>query len=192
MLWKKLEKTAEIIVLATAFLLANKGVWLCLFDLNDPISFCSYGNAGSELPMLFFASCLAIGVLWYRGILRKLASTEWKNYKVLIFFILYAILSVSWTVHLTGTIYHILILIFSTILAVFIGTYFPLNRWSAILLWFSGITVILSFTLLIFFPNAAIMVEPHLGSWRGIYWHKNFTGSFMALANIVFLNLVIS
>jgi O-antigen ligase len=31
------------------------------------------------------------------------------------------------------------------------------------------------------------MGPPHEGSWRGIYWHKNFTGSLMALWNAVFL-----
>src|SRR5688572_22174207 len=101
---KKLEKTAEIIVVAMAFLLTNKGVWLCLIDVNDPISFCNYGNAGSELPLLFFACCLAMGILWRRGLLKNLVFKEWKKHKALVFFITYAAISVIWTVHLTGTI----------------------------------------------------------------------------------------
>jgi O-antigen ligase len=31
------------------------------------------------------------------------------------------------------------------------------------------------------------MADPHAGSWRGIFWHKNFTGSLMAFGTMIFL-----
>jgi exopolysaccharide production protein ExoQ len=192
MISKKLENSLGILVLILAILLTNNGVWLCLLDINDPVSFCRHLSAGSEVQLLLFAGVLATGILLYKGMSGSSLFNEWKSHKVVVFFILYAIFSVLWTANLTGTVYHILILVFTTLLAFFLGKYFPANQWEAILLWFSIIIVSASFVLLIFFPRAAIMDFPHLGSWRGVFWHKNFTGSFMAFTGMIFLNLVIS
>lgn len=190
--WKRLEIPMKILILTMAILLTNNGVWLCLSDLNNPLSFCRYLYAGAELQLLLLACCLATGILLYKRTPGSHLLSEWKSHKAIIFFILYAICSVIWTVNPTATVYHILILIFSTVLAIFLGNCFSLNQWAVILQWFAAIIVIASFALLIFFPHAAIMAEPHFGSWRGIFWHKNFTGSFMALASMLSLNLVLS
>ncbi len=182
--WKKLETTLAVLTVALTFALTNKGVWLCLSDINDPLSFCSYGHTGSELPLLFLAVIFAALILYRKKMMGVFLETP----PALVLFILFAFISAAWSVYAASTIYHILVLAISTALAIFIGAYFSPKQWRVLLFWFSAVTVIASVILLVFFPNAAIMAKPHLGSWRGIYWHKNFTGSYMALANIIFLN----
>ena len=166
--------------------LTNRGVWLCLRNLSDPLSFCSQNNAGEELILYLFASGPAIWliVLSQR---RKIFVTSWKGNIVVLVFICLAVLSILWSVQRISTFYHILILLFSTILAASLGVYFSSDRWLTLLAGAGAIIVITRLILWISFPQAIIMGPPHAGSWRGIYWHKNFTGSLMALWNAVFL-----
>jgi exopolysaccharide production protein ExoQ len=183
---KKIEKIVETLILISVFILPNLGIWLCLSDINNPLSFCSYIRPGSELTSFLFVTGAGIWLLYRKQLFKRMAEI-WKNNVLLIIFLLFSAISLFWSVDKTGTLYHLSIMAFTTILAVFIGTTYTSSRWFSYVFWFCGIIVVSSFELLLVFPNAAIMAEPHLGSWRGIFWHKNFTGSLMAMGNMIFL-----
>lgn len=182
----KFEKFFELFVFVFVILLTNRGTWLCLTDFNNPLSFCGYHNIGIELSLYLIISILAIWLIAQRGLLITFFN-KWKKNKLVLAFIGLAILSITWSIFPTGTLYHIFILLFTTLLASSIGSSYSSERFLTVLLWYAGLMVIASFGLLLLFPNAAIMADPHMGSWRGIYWHKNFTGSLMAFANTIFL-----
>ena len=184
--WKKFIKPAEIAVVILTILLSNRSIWLCLTDLNDPLSFCGYSNPGVDLLLYLFASLLAVWLLINTDRFERYKA-KWRINFFILGFVLLCLLSLAWTVHLIGTIYHVLILIFTTFLASFLGVYFTSRKFLTILFWFASVTVLASWLLLLFFPNAAIMGDPHAGSWRGVFWHKNFTGSLMAFGTIIFL-----
>jgi len=180
------EKSVDFILITFAILLTNRSLWLCLTDVNDPLSFCSYQNVSVELLLYFFLSIVAMWMLVKKGLI-KIIIEKWKVNKITLFFIGFAIISLSWTIYPTGTLYHVLILLFTSLIAAYIGTIYSPKSFLVVLFLYAGITAIASFELLIIFPQAAIMGNPHIGSWRGIYWHKNFTGSLMAFANMITL-----
>lgn len=183
---KELEKISEIFIFVFAILLTNRGIWLCLTDFNNPLSFCSYHNAGIELLLYLLISILALWHLSRKGEL-KIFTNAWKANKLVLFFMGLALISISWSIFPLATLYHLFILLFTTILGAYIGSIFTPKSLLRYFFWWAGVVVTASYVLLVFFPNAAIMGEPHLGSWRGIFWHKNFTGSLMAFANLIFL-----
>ena len=183
---KAIERTHGILVMILTVLITNRGVWLCLTDLNDPLSFCSQNNPGEALILYFLASCLAIWLI-VQSQTGKIFVSKWRGNFLVLVFMCVAVLSMLWSVHRISTLYHILILLFSTILAASLGTYFSPDRWLVLLAGTGAVIVIASLILWIFYPRAVIMGPPHEGAWRGIYWHKNLTGSLMALWNAVFL-----
>lgn len=186
MLSKKLEKIVEFFVLISIFIIPNLGVWLCLNDVNNSLSFCTYKNPSYELSLYIIASGAGFWLLIRKRLFGIFIEKLKKNILIIIFCV-YSIFSFFWSVYPIATLYQIFVMLFTTFLAVFIATYYTNNRWFSYLFWFFGIIIIASFELLLVFPHAAIMGDPNLGSWRGIFWHKNLSGSLMALGNMIFL-----
>lgn len=183
---KAIDRALGISLLLLTILLANRGLWLCLTDVNDPESFCSYNYPGQELLFYFVGSCLATWLLIQNKMGRTFIS-QWMRNSILLLFIGLATISILWSVRPTTTLYYLLILLFSTILAAFFGAFFSSEQWLGLLAGTGAIIVVACVMLSLLFPQAVIMGPPHEGAWRGIYWHKNLTGSLMAFWNAVFL-----
>jgi exopolysaccharide production protein ExoQ len=183
---RRIPTLAGYTIIAIALLITNRSLWLCLKDYSDPLSFCAYRNIYIELALYILAS-LAAAWLMFRAELVSSFIQKWKKNGLVFLFVIFASLSLIWSILPAVTLYHVLILWFTSFVASYIGSTYSNQKILTFLFWFAAITVVASYVLLLFFPNAAIMAEPHLGSWRGVYWHKNFTGSLMAFANSIFL-----
>ncbi len=167
-------------------LVSNRGVWLCLRNLEDPLSFCRYDNLGLEFALNILACALALLLLGVTGgfeiVLGKL-----RRMPQLLAFVLLALFSSAWSVQQAGTILQIQPMIAVTFLALVLGTVLTARGFLNLLTAFSAVVVVSSWALLVAFPSAAIMGKPHEGCWRGIFWHKNLAGPVLALAGTVFL-----
>jgi O-antigen ligase len=186
MITKRFEKIVEAFVIVIIFLAPNMGVLLCHTDFSNPLSFCSYKNFSIEITLDVL---VVIGAIWIiaRNHLMSIFVKKWKNNLPLVLFCVLSALSIIWSVNRLMTVEHLLVLLLVNVLAAFLAVRYSLQKSADTLFAFFGIVVVASIALVIAFPNAAIMGEPHAGSWRGVFWHKNFTGSLMALANAIFL-----
>lgn len=180
------QAAAGYAIVAIVLLITNRSLWLCLTDYSDPLSFCAYQNINIELSLYLFTSLFTAWLMFRTGSVPGWLQ-KWKKNVLVLLFVIFASLSLLWTILPAATAYHVLLLWFTTFLASYIGVTYSNRNILAFLFWYAAITVTASYVLLLFFPSAAIMAEPHLGSWRGVYWHKNFTGSLMAFANSLFL-----
>jgi O-antigen ligase len=174
------------LVAVLAGLLANRGVWLCLKNVDNPISFCTYDYIGLEFA-LYALDCALAGWLLsvsggFEGLKKRLLATP-----LLPAFVMLAILSVAWSVRPASSVRAIQLLLFSAFLAAFFGAFLGVRGVLRALTAFSAAIVAGSWALLVAFPRAAVMGVPHEGCWRGVFWHKNFTGVLMGLAGTLFL-----
>ena len=114
--------------------------------------------------------------------------TAWKNNKLLILFLAYALVSLLWTVYLPATLYKLFWLFFSTIAGSYIAIRYKLRGTIDVLTWVGGIFAILSLLIVLFFPFVGVMQNQlFLGSWTRLFWHRNHTGNIFAFFNMIFL-----
>jgi exopolysaccharide production protein ExoQ len=72
---------------------------------------------------------------------------------------------------------------------IYFATYYTPRQQLTMLGWAYGTILLLSFGFVLALPQYGIMGGFHLGSWRGIYTHKNVLGAMMAISSITFLLL---
>jgi exopolysaccharide production protein ExoQ len=78
----------------------------------------------------------------------------------------------------------------STMFGFYIASRYSIRDQLKLLSWSFGTIIILSFLMAIVIPSYGTMAYGiHVGSWRGIYTHKNWLGRVMTLSGIVFLIL---
>lgn len=100
--------------------------------------------------------------------------------------LVWANLSVLWSEDPKRTAMHGVMLILSTLFAVYYAGRFTFQQQIRMLLIALGAVAILSLFAGVFFPNVAIMSDPGLaGCWRGIITHKNGLGKLMALTVVL-------
>jgi O-antigen ligase len=122
-----------------------------------------------------------------RGLLKNYVNA-WKKNWPLTLFIGIAFLSLIWSVSPGATLYRTLVLLFSTLLGAYIGIRYDTRDLLNILFWFGAVVVILCFAFALYFPGFGTMQgSPYFGAWNGIFWHKNYMGSILALLNCIFL-----
>lgn len=110
-----------------------------------------------------------------------------KNW-ILLGFILYATCSVFWSNFLVVSLYKIFVLIVCSMIAAYIGIAYPIKIVVRKLSWFIGIVVGQSYILAILIPTVGLHTQlPHIGAWRGLFFAKNYMGTFMAFGSTVFL-----
>ncbi len=104
-----------------------------------------------------------------------------------------AMASVYWTLGPELTPRRSVLLLGSTIFAVYVSARYSLREQLQFLAWAFGIIVVLSFVFAIAVPSYGLMTFQeegvHAGAWRGIMMHKNILGRMMCLSSIVFLLL---
>jgi len=103
-------------------------------------------------------------------------------------FVLIATLSLIWSILFKVSLYKVFVLLMSTILAIYIGELMNNQRFLDMLVWFFTVLCIVNLGSVWLFPQYSIMPEEfYHRAWKGIFWHRNYLGCFMALGIAVFL-----
>ncbi len=106
----------------------------------------------------------------------------------LVLFMGIAALSLLWTIDIGATLSRALILILASMFAAYLAARHSLQTILETFASFFAVLVILCFVIVITWPDAGMMnFYPYFGSWRGIFWHRNYLGSTMALGTLIFL-----
>lgn len=117
----------------------------------------------------------------------KVFARAWLQNYWLVLFLFFSLASLLWTVYLPATLYEISLLFFSS----FAAAYFAIRyRLSGSINHITGLAAfcVLTSLYIVFFTNGGIMQnEPFVGSWNGMFWHRNHTGSLMAFFSMIFL-----
>lgn len=138
-------------------------------------------ESGIEVVLLAFA----MWMLWRAGLLGAYRSLWLRSWPWLCFAAL-AIASLIWTVDRPATLLRVLILACCSLLAGYLAVRYTMGDLVAISARYCVALVVLCLLIALIWPAAGIMnVPPYVGSWRGLFWHRNYLGSTMALAAIV-------
>jgi O-antigen ligase len=165
-----------------------------LVNVNSFIRFRQFSEvenfSTNELDYILFALigvALMSYLLWKRGLFPSFLAA-WKNNKLLTAFLGYALISAAWTIYLPATLNKLFFLLFSTLISSYIAIRYGRRGVIDVLTWIGGICSVLSIVIVLFFPFIGIMQnEPFVGSWTGMFWHRNHTGNLFAFFNMVFL-----
>jgi exopolysaccharide production protein ExoQ len=136
--------------------------------------------ASSVLIILMIVLLLAAGSLKDFG--RMWLQTPW-----VLFFLAFAVLSIIWTVYLPATLYELNLLIFSTFLAAYIAIRRGVSGSINLLTGVAMFCIVASFYVVFFTQGGVMKNRPFIGSWNGMFWHRNHTGSLMAFFSMIFL-----
>lgn len=113
---------------------------------------------------------------------------SWKKNLPLILFLLFALSSLLWTIYPPATTYKLFFLFFSTLAGSYLAVRYKTSGMLDVLAWAGGILAVLSLLIVLFLPFVGVMQNrPFIGSWTGIFWHRNHTGNLFAFFNMVFL-----
>ena len=130
---------------------------------------------------------LIVFLLWRNSLLETYI-TAWKQNKLLIAFLVYASLSLLWTVYVPATSYKLIFLFFSTIAGSYLAVRYGISGVLNLLTSVGAVFAALSILIVVFFPLVGVMQnEIFFGSWTGMFWHRNHTGNIFAYFSILFL-----
>ena len=178
-------KTIEVIAIFFIFVLVNINSFALFRQFPEVDNY-----SANELGYIFAAIItviLIIFLLWRHHFLATYLAA-WKDNKLLILFLAYALISVLWTVYLPATLYKLFWLFFSTIVGSYIAIRYKLRGTIDVLTWVGGIFSILSILIILYFPFVGVMQnEVFFGSWNGLFWHRNHAGNIFAFFNMSFL-----
>jgi exopolysaccharide production protein ExoQ len=133
--------------------------------------------------------CVIVLLAWlvkHTGLHQELGAC-WRRNQWLVVFLLVSTASLLWSVYWQATVYELVLLWTSTLGASYFAVRFRLAGILSILTWFAGICTLVSLFIVFFTPNGIMLGSGHFGSWRGLFWHRNHTGSLMAFFNVIFL-----
>lgn len=178
-------RVAEGIVVFLAFALVN---------VNSLIRFRQFPEvdnySDNEGNYIFVALLVILTIIFLlvKNRLLEMYLAAWKQNKLLIAFLVYAAISLLWTVYIPATFYKLIFLFFATIAGSYLAVRYNLSGVINILTWVGGVFAVLSILIVVFFPIIGVMQnEIFFGSWTGIFWHRNHTGNIFAYFSIVFL-----
>lgn len=97
-----------------------------------------------------------------------------------------ATISFLWSELPLITIYRSISLIGTTIFGIYLANRYTLKQQIILLSHTFMLIILISFIFAIIWPKYGIMAGVHLGSWRGIYTHKNKCGSISTLSIFLF------
>jgi len=165
-----------------------------LVNINSLVRFRQFPEVDNysdhEGDYIFVAILTVILILFLLWKIRLLASylMAWKNNKLVMAFLAYALLSILWTVYFPATVYKLVFLFFSSIAGSYFAVRYKLRGVLNLLTWVGAIASILSILIIVYVPFVGVMQKPpFVGSWTGIFWHRNHAGNIFAFFNMVFL-----
>jgi exopolysaccharide production protein ExoQ len=134
----------------------------------------------------------AVLLLWGIGRLHSFFSI-WKKAWPLLFFSAVALVSLSWSVDPMASSFRLLILMGSSVFAGYMAVRYSLREVVVICAWYFVVMAVLSVLIALSVPGMGTMeVPPYNGAWNGIFWHRNYLGSMMALGSVVLLAAAVS
>jgi exopolysaccharide production protein ExoQ len=123
-------------------------------------------------------------------LLVKRKSLEWATRdKFLLLLVVLAVVSISWSEDPTITLKRVLALLGTVVVGMYLASNYSFKNLIKLLAWSLGLAAVLSIGVALLAPTYGIMSDSSVGSWQGIYTHKNILGRTMALAAISFLLL---
>ncbi len=183
----RLKSFAEKAFVVLTLFLSTAALIPVLLDTEE-----SSGQPVDPLTPILFTSIYAVTLLLVvarRKIFVRVATKE-----IFIWLLVgLAMASVYWTFGPELTPRRSVLLLGSTIFAVYVSARYSLREQLQLLAWTFGIIIVLSFVFAIAVPSYGLMTFQeggvHAGAWRGIMMHKNILGRMMCLSSIVFLLL---
>ena len=181
----KINRVIEIIVLVSIYILTNLRSFILWKLFPDTYQFS--GLAWREVMIWVLLILLVLYILHKKGQLVNYVLT-WGKRPIVIIFVLYALISIFWSVNWTGTLFRGLVLLFTTGVTVYLYQRYSLGELMQSLFWLGVFFSFISFYLAIVYPVIGTDINPpYNGAWRGIFWHKNHLGNIMPLFNLIFL-----
>lgn len=182
---KTLPSSLDGVIVLAAFVLANLRATMFVYLYPDTSILLS--AAWIEIILWLFISLLAAYRLtrdqWVSPYLIR-----WRRNWLLALFILFAFVSISWSMGPGVTLFRALELFFASLLAAYIGTRYRPQQLLEFLFWFGALLLMLSVAIVYAAPKTGTMYwAPFYGAWRGLYWHRNHLASLTVLINMAFL-----
>lgn len=180
MLLQRLLRTSDFLLVFNLFFFANASAFFSLFWLSPEYITFNF--------LLWFV--LAVITVWMlnRGHLLANFIIQLKRNWTIFPFLIFAGVSIFWSVYWQISLFQWLILVFVIIAGGYIGLKYDLKKIIEFLSVFA-ICILLFVAFLVFFvPDVGVM-NYHIiqGAWRGMYWHKNHLGLIATFFNILFL-----
>ena len=177
--------TLEALVIFLAFALVNVNSFIRFRQFPEVDNYSAHEG---DFMIAALLAVVLIALLLWRNQLIRMYMSAWKNNKILILFLAYALLSLFWTIYFPATLYKLFFLFFSTIAGSYIAVRYKTDGVLDVLTWVGAILSILSLLVVSYFPFIGVMQnEPFVGSWTGMFWHRNHTGNIFAFFNMIFL-----
>ena len=167
---------------------------IALVNINSLVRFRQFpevDNYSDNEPWYLMTAALTLLLMWLllreHHLLAEYLAT-WKNNVPLILFLVYALITILWTVYIPATLYKWMFLLFSSLSGGYIAVRYGRGGVVRVLTWAGAIFTILSIFVVAYFPFVGIMQNKiFFGSWTGIFWHRNHTGNIFAFFNMIFL-----
>lgn len=116
-----------------------------------------------------------------------------KNQKPLLVFLGVSFFSIFWSINPWISSYKFFLLVASTIVGIFVGYRYRVEKITDLLFWFFSILLIFCLALAVLKPGVGTMEGyPYFGAWCGLFWNRNHLGSLAALSSSVFLIRIFS
>ena len=183
----KLKSIAEKAFVVLTLFLSTAALIPVLLDTEE-----ASGQPVDPLTPILFSGIYAVTLLL--SVVRRKSFMRVATKGIFIWLLVgLAMASVYWTFAPELTPRRSVLLLGSTIFAVYVSARYSLREQLELLAWTFGIIVVLSFVFAIAVPSYGLMTFQeggvHAGAWRGIMMHKNILGRMMCLSSIVFLLL---
>jgi exopolysaccharide production protein ExoQ len=184
MLPPKYQRIPELFLMFGLFFLSNIAVVINVIWLDPTLTLIQAVSWG-------ILSSFSVLILYRMGLLTDFWDILRKNWMILPF-VIFAGLSVIWSIYSAISFHKWLILLFTVIAGGYIGLRYSLREIIHYLSIFGVYILFLSILLVFFAPKIGIMNYHNIqGAWRGMYWHKNHMGLVAAFFNTLFLINVI-
>lgn len=195
---RKLKFTASMIRTTLIFFFTG---WLLIFRLLpitvirgsnciSPITGVNLICFNNSISELIFWGLTIFLIIWELAAKKEFGEyiRRWKSLWPIVLLILLTFISSTWSIAPYISFSQSIILLSASIASVFVVFKKDINKCVFLLTIYSASVIALCYLLFFLLPYYGIMAEkPYYGAWRGIFWHRNYLGSFMAFASVVFL-----
>lgn len=185
----------KVVLVAMAYIMATsratafwglRGV-ICESDWLTILQPCNWWNVNLELIIWSLMAGLLVLVLYIEHDLMDFFRVCKQNWLIFVF-ILWAFISLSWTIQFEITLYKAVVLLFTSLFAIYIGFTLHLEKILKTLVLYYVFICFLNLLFVIKFPQFGIMQYVfYRDAWSGIFWHRNYLGCFMSLGVALFL-----
>lgn len=149
-------------------------------------------SGGSRLLQIIWLFIYILTVYFLSKDIKRVVYTLLTE-KTILGLLLYAALSITWSADFALTLQRVVALFGSTCFGAYFALRFTIKQQIVLLAWAFGLNSILSLIACIFFPYIGTMQRPviYIGSWRGIFTHKNILARLMNYSGLIFLILLV-